>query len=96
MGEGPVDNITISLNTVSKIFTSSRDVRDYVVPSNANYFEASHLPSDHMISSRPLIGSPPPQLVDRPPLDFWTVPAWSLKYKELLRIGLVDCPCVEP
>ena len=29
-------------------------------------------------------------------MDSWIVPAWSLKYKELFRIGLVDHPRVEP
>ena len=29
-------------------------------------------------------------------MDSWIVHAWSLKNKELFRIGLVDCPCVEP
>ena len=41
--------------------SSSRDVRPYVVcmsPPREIYFEASHWPWDHMISSRPLIGQP--------------------------------------
>ena len=28
-------------------------------------------------------------------MDLWIVPAWSLKNKEVFRIGLVDCPRVE-
>ena len=44
------------------IWSRSRDVRPYVCcilsPSDAIFFEASHWPSDHMISLRPLIGQP--------------------------------------
>ena len=29
-------------------------------------------------------------------LDLWIVPGWSLKNKEVFRIGLMDRPCVEP
>ena len=29
-------------------------------------------------------------------LDSWIVRAWSLKNKDAFRIGLVDCPRVEP
>ena len=29
-------------------------------------------------------------------MDLWIVPAWSLKKEEVFRIGLVECPSVEP
>ena len=76
-------------------------------PPHAIFFEASHWPSDHTISSRTLIGQP----VDRPRgpslrgalktrscsvLDSKIVHAWSLKSEEVFRIGLVDFPHVEP
>ena len=29
-------------------------------------------------------------------VDSWIVPAWSLKSEEVFRIGIVDCPRLEP
>ena len=50
------------------------------------------VPEDWTRGASPRIG-----LVERPRgLDSWSVPAWSLKNKEWFRIGLVDCPRMEP
>ena len=34
------------------------------------------------------------QSLKRPRVLFWFVPAWSLKNREVFRIGCVDCPCL--
>ena len=55
----PCTMIFISPNRPSgPSWSSSRDVRPFSVPFSCNFFEASHWPSDHMITSRPLIGQP--------------------------------------
>ena len=43
----------------SKFYLIFTDSATLLSPPNEIYFEASHWPSDHMSSSRPLIGQPP-------------------------------------
>ena len=52
-------------------------------PPHVIYFEASHWPSDHMISSRPFIGQPPPEINK-------LTSAWAQQNEDLraeLRLG---------
>ena len=51
---------------------SSCDVRVFVCPLSMQFFYASHWPSDHMISSRPLIGQP------FFPTTWWLWGAWQI------------------
>ena len=50
-------------SALGPLWSSSRNVRIIIylsVPSQRVFFQASYWPSDHMISSRRLIGNPPP------------------------------------
>ena len=77
----------VPLGRVSLVVAMSvtLNVECMLFPPNAIYFEASHWPWDHMISFQAV------------PED-WTrgpSPRGALK-QGFFRIGLLDCPCVEP
>ena len=72
-------------SALGPLWSSSRNVRIIIylsVPSQRFFFQASYWPSDHMISSRPLIGNPPP------------IFSFFFKFaKHLKHISHVACSC---